>query len=73
MWAGENGLKHLKGGGTEKRGGETKILKMGEAGSRGGCLKKGGGGWNSLWNYDSFFIAFFPPFFFGIPEAARVA
>ena len=31
----------LKGGGTEKRGGETKILKRrGQAGSRGGCLKK---------------------------------
>ena len=34
----------LKGGGTEKRGGETKILKRGKAGSRGGCLKKGMGG-----------------------------
>ena len=34
----------LKGGGTEKRGGETKILKRGQAGSRGGCLKKSGGG-----------------------------
>ena len=34
----------LKGGGTEKRGGKTKILKKGggQAGSRGGCLKKGG-------------------------------
>ena len=31
----------LKGSGTEKRGGETKILKRGQAGSRGGCLKKG--------------------------------
>ena len=31
----------LKGGGTKKRGGETKILKRrGQAGSRGGCLKK---------------------------------
>ena len=31
----------LKGGGTEKRGGDTKILKRGrQAGSRGGCLKK---------------------------------
>ena len=28
----------LKGGGTEKRGGETKILKRGKAGSRGGCF-----------------------------------
>ena len=34
----------LEGGGTEKRGGETKILKRGGGdGSRGGCLKKGGG------------------------------
>ena len=31
----------LKGGGTKKRRGETKILKRrGQAGSRGGCLKK---------------------------------
>ena len=35
----------LKGGGTEKRGRDTKILKIGgQAGSRGGCLKKGGAG-----------------------------
>ena len=35
----------LKVGGTEKRGGETKILKRGgQAGSRGGCLKKGAEG-----------------------------
>ena len=39
----------LKGGGTEKRGVETEILKRGQAGSRGGCLKKGG--WNPLTNY----------------------
>ena len=33
----------LKGGGTEKRGGDRKILKYGrQAGSRGGCLKKEG-------------------------------
>ena len=30
--------------GTEKRGRETNILKRGETGSRGGCLKKGGAG-----------------------------
>ena len=41
---------NLKGGATEKRGGETRIFKRGEAGSRGGCLKKGG--WNPLTNYD---------------------
>ena len=41
-----------KGGGTEKRGRERKILKRsGQAGSRGGCLKKWGG-WNPLTNYD---------------------
>ena len=33
----------LKEGGTEKRGGEAKILKKkGQAGPRDGCLKKGG-------------------------------
>ena len=33
----------LKEGGTEQRGGDTKVLKrgMGQAGSMGGCLKKG--------------------------------
>ena len=30
-------------GGTEKRGEQTKILKRGQAVSRGGCLRKGGG------------------------------
>ena len=39
----------LKGGGTEKSGEETKILKMrGKAGPRCGCLKKEGGGAGSL-------------------------
>ena len=33
----------LKGGGIEKRGGESKIIKRGKAGSRVGCIKKGGG------------------------------
>ena len=34
----------LKGGGTEKRGGDTKILKRGrQAGSRGGVPYKGAG------------------------------
>ena len=38
-----NCLKYLKRGGTEKRGGDTKFLKRrGQAGSRGGCLKKKG-------------------------------
>ena len=39
----------LTGGGTEQMGGDKNILKMGggQAGSRGGCLKKGGG-WNPL-------------------------
>ena len=41
----------LKGGGTEKRGGDTKILKRGrQAGSRGGALKRSGG-WSPLTNY----------------------
>ena len=34
----------LKEGGTEKRGGKQRFLKGGQAGSRGGCLKKGGAG-----------------------------
>ena len=44
---GGNCLNTLKGGGTEKRGRETKILKRREAqaGSRVGYLKKRGGGW----------------------------
>ena len=33
----------LTRGGTEKRGGGTKILKRGQAGSRMGALKRGGG------------------------------
>ena len=50
---GGNCLKYLKRGGTERRGGKTKILKKGggQAGSRGGCLRKGGGLWNPLTNY----------------------
>ena len=42
-------------GGTEKRGGETKILKRGrQAGPRHGCLKGEGRGrgWNPLTNYE---------------------
>ena len=46
----------LKGGRTENWGGKTKILKRGgQAGPRGGCLKKWGGrggGWNPLTNYE---------------------
>ena len=43
----------LKAGGTEKRGGETKILKRGaQAGSRVRRLKKEGG-WNPLRTMDS--------------------
>ena len=39
----------LKGGGTEKRGEETKILKRrGQSGSRGGSLKKEGRGAGTL-------------------------
>ena len=41
----------LKGGGTEKRGGDTKILKIGgQAGSGVDALKRGRG-WNHLTNY----------------------
>ena len=43
---GGNCLKYLKkkSSGTEQRQGDTKILKSGgQAGSRDGCLKKGGG------------------------------
>ena len=39
----------------QKRGeGKQKFLKggRGQTGSRGGCLKKKGGGWNPLKNYD---------------------
>ena len=40
-----------KGGGTEKRGGKTKILKKGgKLGQGVGTLRNGG--WNSLTNYD---------------------
>ena len=47
------GTGTLKGGGTEKKGWETKILKRGEgqARSRGLCFKKRGGGWNPFTNY----------------------
>ena len=44
---GRDCLKYLKVGGTEKRGGETKILKRGgKLGQRVGPLKKEG--WNPL-------------------------
>ena len=40
---GENCLKYLKGGGSEKRGGETEIFKKEDTlGQRVGALKKGG-------------------------------
>ena len=41
-----------KGGGTEIRGGETKILRSGgKLGQEVGVLKKKGVGWNPLTNY----------------------
>ena len=44
---------YVKGGGTEKRGGETKNLKReGKLGQRVGALKRGG--WNPLPNYSTF-------------------
>ena len=50
MRAGEgNRLKYLKRGWNRKEGRGNKYLKgRGQAGSRGGCLKRGGGGWNPL-------------------------
>ena len=47
-------VKYLKRGGTEKRGGETKILKRGGKLVQGvGALKrKGRGDWNPLTNYE---------------------
>ena len=49
---GGNFLKYLKVGGIEKRGGKTKILKRGggQAGSRGGYLRKGG--WKPFMNHE---------------------
>ena len=41
MWGWGNCLKYLNRGGTEKKQGETKILKKRKAGSRGQCLKRG--------------------------------
>ena len=51
---GGNCVKYLKGSGTEKRGGGTKILKRRDKLGQGvGALKGGGdGGWNPLTNYD---------------------
>ena len=45
-------LKYLKRGWNKKEGRGNKDFKKGrQAGSRGGCLKKGG--WNPLRNYDT--------------------
>ena len=47
---GINCLKYLKGGGKEKRGGDTKILKKGgKLGQGVGALKRRG--WNPRTNY----------------------
>ena len=51
MKVGETVWNTLEGVGIEKRGQKKKILKRWQAGSSGGCLKKGGGG-NPLANYD---------------------
>ena len=46
----------LKGGGTEKRGEEAKILKMGASCVKGWVSLKGGGGdWIPLMNYEVLF------------------
>ena len=47
---GGNHLKYLKRGCNRKEGKGSKDFKGGQAGPRGGCLKKGGG-WNPLTNY----------------------
>ena len=47
-----NRLNYLKGGGTEKRGRETKILKRGRKLGYGvGVFNVGWVGWNLLTNY----------------------
>ena len=48
----------LKWSGTKTRGGETKILRGGQAGSVRGCNEKGRDcrGWNPLRNYDVRFV-----------------
>ena len=50
MWKGLSEIPFKGWGGSEKMGGETKILKEGQAELRGGCLKRGEG-WNPLANY----------------------
>ena len=58
MRAGGTVLNTFKAGGTEKRGGETKILKregklgQGVVALKSGWWRRGGGGWKSLTNYD---------------------
>ena len=48
---GGNCLKYLKRVWNRKEGrGDKNFKKGGQAGSRGGCLKRGGGGWNHLTN-----------------------
>ena len=43
-------LNTLKGGGIEQGRGHKDFIERGKAGSRVGCLKKGG--WNPITNYD---------------------
>ena len=55
---GGNCVKHLKRGWKRKEGRGNKGFKKGaQAGSRSGCLKKGGG-WNPLTNYGQQDIVF---------------
>ena len=55
-----NCLKYLERGWNRKEGRGNKDFKnRGPAGSRGGCLKKGG--WNPLSNYASSMVAIFNP------------
>ena len=48
---GGTGGKTLKGDGTKKRGGETKILKKGASRVKGGWHLKKGADWDPLTNY----------------------
>ena len=57
MRVGETVGNTLKGDGTEKRGGKQRFKKVGQAGARGGCLKKGG--MNPLTHYDIYLFIYY--------------
>ena len=60
MRVGETVGNILKVDGTEKRGGKQRFKKVGQAGARGGCLKKGGR--NPLTHYDIYLFIIFTLF-----------